>query len=150
MRAEPLRRPERLSAPSAASFADRDYIHVVPHAPPDRARMIDSAMSASGLASISTEQSSPHMIFAQTPNFPAISAGRRYPNWGSDREVARRLFPSHGVISGTFSTSKPNVRLRRSSISAPIERIDRTIFPSHLNHLNRRDVSGISFRGNPG
>lgn len=35
----------------------------------------------SALTSISAELSSPDMIFAETPNLWAISAGRRDPNW---------------------------------------------------------------------
>jgi hypothetical protein len=42
------------------------------------------------------------MIFAQTSNFRAISARHRYRNWRSDREIARRLFSSHGLVLGLF------------------------------------------------
>src|SRR5215831_3402113 len=102
------------------------------------------------LAWISTGQNSPHTALTQMVDFPAILPHDRYPNWCSDRQLARCLLTTHCFDSLDFLTSTPKVTPRMGSISAPIRRIDPRDFASHLNHLSRPNVRGISSRGNPG
>ena len=110
----------------------------------------DGSVSRTGLAWISTERKSPHIMSLKSTHFSGISFRTCNARWCADSLVARRHFALSRFDFRSFRVSVGRMTPGRGGYQITNLPYTNEQIPESYESLADSNVRGICFRGNPG